>query len=51
MLKAIAEERPGSADELARLTGMGILTASRLYPGIARVLEADQSRRSTSTGA
>ncbi len=51
MLKAIAEERPGSADELARLTGMGPLTASRLYPGIARVLEADQSRRSTSTGA
>ena len=51
MLKAIAEQRPGSADELAQLTGMGMLTAGRLYPGIARVLEADQSRRSTSTGA
>jgi DNA helicase-2/ATP-dependent DNA helicase PcrA len=51
MLKAIADQRPGSADELAQLTGMGVLTAGRLYPGIARVLDADQSRRSTSTGA
>ena len=51
MLKVIAEERPSSVDELARLTGMGMLTASRLYPGIAQVLDADQSRRSTSTGA
>ena len=51
MLNAIAEQRPASVDELARLTGMGVLTASRLFPGIARVLDADQSRRSTSTGA
>ena len=51
ILRAIAEQRPTSADALARLSGMGMLTANRLYPGIARVLEADQSRRSTSTGA
>ena len=51
ILKAIAEQRPASADDLARLSGMGMLTANRLYPGIAQVLEADQSRRSTSTGA
>ena len=51
MLKAIADQRPTSVDELARLTGMGVLTASRLFPGIASVLDADQSRRSTSTGA
>jgi DNA helicase-2/ATP-dependent DNA helicase PcrA len=51
MLKAIADQRPASVDELARLTGMGVLTATRLYPGIANVLDADQSRRSTSTGA
>jgi DNA helicase-2/ATP-dependent DNA helicase PcrA len=51
ILKAIAEQRPESADALAQLSGMGVLTARRLYPGIAQVLEADQSRRSTSTGA
>jgi DNA helicase-2/ATP-dependent DNA helicase PcrA len=51
MLKAIAAERPASVDELARLTGMGLMTAGRLYPAIAKVLDADQSRRSTSTGA
>ncbi|HEX4980421.1 MAG TPA: ATP-dependent DNA helicase UvrD2 [Ilumatobacteraceae bacterium] len=51
MLKTIADQRPTSVDELAQLTGMGVLTASRLYPGIARVLDTDQSRRSTSTGA
>ena len=51
MLRAIADQRPGSADELAQLTGIGLLTAGRLYPGIAQVLDADQSRRSTKTGA
>jgi DNA helicase-2/ATP-dependent DNA helicase PcrA len=48
-LRAIAEHRPESADDLAAITGMGTLTARRLYPGIAEVL--DQSRRSTITGA
>jgi len=51
MLRTIADQRPASPAELAQLTGIGVLTAGRLYPGIARVLDTDQSRRSTKTGA
>ncbi|MGH9132743.1 MAG: UvrD-helicase domain-containing protein [Ilumatobacteraceae bacterium] len=51
MLRVIAEQRPATVDELARLTGMGLLTAGRLFPGIAEVLGADRSRTSAASGA
>jgi hypothetical protein len=38
---------PRSAEELAEHTELGVLTARRLYPGVADVLSAT----STSTGA
>lgn len=37
-LADIAARRPASAEELDELTGIGALTASRLYPGIAAAL-------------
>ncbi|MGA1051978.1 MAG: ATP-dependent helicase [Ilumatobacteraceae bacterium] len=54
VLAIIAERRPASADELDDVTGLGALTARRLYPGIAAALEVDQEAgqaRSTITGA
>lgn len=38
VLGDIAEHRPSSPDELDQLTGLGPITARRLYPGIARAL-------------
>ncbi|HEY3485257.1 MAG TPA: 3'-5' exonuclease, partial [Ilumatobacteraceae bacterium] len=49
-LKHVALDPPSSPDELAAKTGIGLLTARRLFEGIDAAL-ADQSRRSTTTGA
>jgi DNA helicase II / ATP-dependent DNA helicase PcrA len=46
-LRTVAEITPRSADELAEHTQLGLLTARRLYPGVADVLTAT----SASTGA
>jgi DNA helicase II / ATP-dependent DNA helicase PcrA len=46
-LRTVAEISPRSADELAEHTQLGLLTARRLYPGVAEVLTAT----SASTGA
>ena len=51
MLRMIEEYRPASPEELADLTGTGILTARRWYGGIVTALADDQSSRSTTTGA
>jgi DNA helicase-2/ATP-dependent DNA helicase PcrA len=51
MLRSIARSRPSSPDDLAEVTGVGMLTAQRWYPALRAVLDADQSRRSTTTGA
>lgn len=37
-LAVIAEQRPGSPDELDDITGLGAITARRLFDGIARAL-------------
>ncbi len=47
-LRAIAEVRPHSADELAAATSFGPMTAERLAPEIVEIV---QSARSTITGA
>jgi DNA helicase-2/ATP-dependent DNA helicase PcrA len=39
-LAAIADARPTTADELAAVTGLGPLTASRLLPGIRAALDS-----------
>lgn len=57
VLALIAERRPTSADELDAATGLGVLTARRLFPGISTALaavdlgEASDQSRSTITGA
>jgi DNA helicase-2/ATP-dependent DNA helicase PcrA len=51
MLRSIARNRPASPDHLAEVTGVGVLTAQRWYPALRALLDADQSRRSTTTGA
>jgi DNA helicase II / ATP-dependent DNA helicase PcrA len=38
VLADIAEQRPASAEELDAITGLGVLTARRLYPGIAAAM-------------
>jgi DNA helicase II / ATP-dependent DNA helicase PcrA len=61
-LRQVADDPPRSADELAERTGLGVLTARRLYPGIAQTLESiapssdadavdDQTESSAITGA
>ena len=60
-LRAVADDPPRSADELAERTGLGVLTARRLFPGIAETLASvgrsgdgaadDQTESSASTGA
>lgn len=61
-LRAVADDPPRSADELADRTGLGVLTARRLFPGIAATLASvgrsgdgaaadDQTESSASTGA
>jgi hypothetical protein len=50
-LRSIARNRPASPDHLAEVTGVGVLTAQRWYPALRALLDADQSRRSTTTGA
>ena len=49
-LKAIAEHRPASVDQLAATTSFGAITAEKLAPEILGIV-ADQSARSTMTGA
>jgi DNA helicase-2/ATP-dependent DNA helicase PcrA len=39
-LAAIADHPPADAAELDALTGLGVLTSQRLYPGIAAAIEA-----------
>lgn len=39
-LEAIAQRDPASADDLADATGMGTLTARRLFPALRRALDA-----------
>lgn len=41
MLIQIADRPPQSADELDRVTGVGLLTARRLWPGLQAVLDPD----------
>jgi DNA helicase II / ATP-dependent DNA helicase PcrA len=52
-LRAVAERRPGSPEELASTAELGIITARRLFPAIDDALhDADgHTRRSTTTGA
>jgi DNA helicase-2/ATP-dependent DNA helicase PcrA len=40
MLSTIVDNRPADPDELDALTGLGALTARRLFPGIAAALDA-----------
>ena len=50
VLAAIADHPPGDADELDRLTGLGVITSRRLFPGIADAIDVAQAR-STISGA
>jgi DNA helicase-2/ATP-dependent DNA helicase PcrA len=50
-LAMIAESKPGSPEALEAATGIGLLTARRLFPGIAAALEDSGHARSTITGA
>jgi DNA helicase-2/ATP-dependent DNA helicase PcrA len=43
-LALIAEHRPASPDELDELTGLGAITARRLWPGIASALAVASAR-------
>ena len=40
VLAAIADHRPASPEALDELTGMGMITSKRLYPGIASAIES-----------
>lgn len=51
VLADIATHRPTTADELDRITGLGALTARRLFAGIAEALSGADQSRSTITGA
>ena len=42
-LAVIAERRPATPDELDEVTGLGAITARRLFPGIAEALAEGQS--------
>jgi len=51
-LATIADERPSTAEQLDAITGLGAITARRLWPALSAVLEPGaQSARSTTTGA
>ncbi|MCU0260417.1 MAG: ATP-dependent helicase [Ilumatobacteraceae bacterium] len=50
-LRHLVDDPPGTAEELAATTGVGVLTARRLLPGLLAALADDQSERSTTTGA
>ncbi len=44
VLAAIADHRPASPEALDELTGMGMITSKRLYPGIASAIESADAR-------
>jgi DNA helicase II / ATP-dependent DNA helicase PcrA len=51
-MRTIADRRPANAEQLAAATGIGRLTAARLFPGVDQALqEPRQERRSSTTGA
>jgi DNA helicase II / ATP-dependent DNA helicase PcrA len=51
-VRTIANQRPSDAEQLAAVTGIGRLTAARLFPGVDRALqEPAQAPRSSTTGA
>lgn len=48
-LRVIAERRPRSPEELADSTGMGLLTARRLHPGLLHALDESSVGRASPT--
>lgn len=49
-LRAIAERRPRSPEELDAATGMGLLTARRLHPGLVELLDDGASGTTDDAG-